>query len=147
MKCRCSSRGFLGAGRAFTLLEALLALFIFSTAVIALVEAVSSMGRTVMLSRREQQVQARMETMLLERTHDPEWTLGPRDIEVHESTVREDDVTFTIRTRPIEVHNQDGLPLADFFEASVTARWTEGAQPQEARAETWVYPPLYAQQR
>lgn len=128
-------------------MEALLALFIFSTAVIALVEAINSMGRTVSLSRREQQVRARQESMLLEATRDPKWTLGPRGTEPLEKRVKEDDVTFLIRTKPLQFRNMDNQPLLDFFEVSVTARWLEGSQWQEVVAETWVYPPLYAPRR
>lgn len=140
-------RGAVRGVRGFTLLEALLALFIFSTAVIALVEAVNSMGRTVSLSRREQEVRARLDSMLVEATRDPEWISRPRDSEPREVTVKEDDVTYVTRKRPLALANQDGVRLADFFEVSVTARWLEGAQPQEVVADTWVYPPLFTPQR
>jgi prepilin-type N-terminal cleavage/methylation domain-containing protein len=121
--------------RGFTLLETLLALMVFSIAVVALVEAVNQLGNTTLHRRREASVQERMRSLLIEHTRLPDLP--------SEAQVQEDDVTYTVRRVPLELRNQDGLPLTDLFEISVTAAWLEGSVPQHATAETWFYPPLF----
>lgn len=121
--------------RGFTLLETLLALMVFSLAVVALVEAVHQLGTSALLRRREAAVQERMRSLLVENTRLPERPL--------ESSLTEGDVTYTVRRSPLELSNKDGLPLTDLFEVRVTAVWLEGNLKQQATAETWVYPPLF----
>lgn len=121
--------------RAFTLLETLLALMIFSLAVVALVEAVHQLGATTLHRRRESAVQERMRSLLIEHTRLPK---PPAEFQV-----RENDVIYTVRRMPLALHNQAGLPLNDLFEVRVTADWREGRILQQATAETWVYPPLF----
>jgi Tfp pilus assembly protein PilV len=129
--------------RGFTLLEALLALFIFSTAVISLVEAINAIGRTVLLSRRELQVQSRLETLLLEATRSPELLSKMRTTTAQESTLQEADVSYVTRSAPLELQNKDGQRITDIMTVSVTARWKEGREDQMVSAETWVYPRLF----
>lgn len=120
----------------FTLLETLLALMVFSLAVVALVEAVNQLGNTTLHHRREATVQERMRSLLIEHTRLPNMP--------EESKVQEGDVTYTVRRIPLEqLRNKDGQPLQDLFEISVTAEWIEGRVTQQATAETWVYPPLF----
>lgn len=121
--------------RGFTLLETLLALMVFSMAVVALVEAIHQLGGTTLLMRREAEVQERMRSLLIEHTRLPD----PKD----DAQVKEGDVTYTVKRVPLELKNRDGLPLTDLFEVRVTAEWLEGSVTQQATAETWVYPPLF----
>lgn len=143
MTSRCSTAASHASRGAFTLLEVLLALFVFSLAVISLVEAINSTGRTAMLSRRERQVQARLESLLVEATHSPEFLAKVRTGEPQESTLKEGDMTFITRARPLELKNEDEQPLVDLFVVNVTATWKEGRDSQEVTAETWVFPPLF----
>lgn len=121
--------------RGFTLLETLLALMVFSMAVVALVEAVHQLGGTTLLMRREAEVQERMRSLLIEHTRLPD----PKE----EAQVKEGDVTYTMKRTKLELKNRDGMPLTDLFEVRVTAEWLEGSIMQQATAETWVYPPLF----
>jgi len=123
--------------RGFTLLETLLALMVFSIAVVALVEALNQLGNTTLHRRREATVQERMRSLLIEHTRLPDMPA--------EAKVQEDNVTYTVRRMPLELRNQDGLPLPDLFEISITATWLEGSVTQRATAETWVHPPLFRQ--
>jgi Tfp pilus assembly protein PilV len=129
--------------RGFTLLEALLALFIFSTTVISLVEAINMAGQTVLLARKQRQVQARLETLLLEATRSPEMLGKLRNNESQSSSVKEGDVTFTTRTASLELKNMDDRVLPDMFGVSITAQWNEGRAPQEVSAETWLFAPMF----
>ena len=123
---------------AFTLLETLLALMIFSTAVVALVEAVQMLGNATIHQRRESQVQERMRSLLTERTRLP----LPDEVE---TKVEDEDVTYIIRHQKLNLQNKDGQPLDGLFEVSVTANWMEGREPQTVTVETWLYPQLFTQ--
>lgn len=121
--------------RAFTLLETLLALFIFSIAVVALVEAIHQAGGTTIMRRQEAAVQERLRSLLTEHTR-----LPAADAE---TIVREDTATYTIRRVPLEMSSRDGARLADLFEVRVTAEWAEGRASRQAEASTWIYLPLF----
>lgn len=121
--------------RGFTLLETLLALMVFSTAVVALVEAVHQLGEHTLLRRHEAAVQERMRSLLVEHTRRPD--------EIEEVKLQEGDVTYIVTHSPLELKNRDGQPVEGLFEVRVTAAWKEGRTQQQASAETWVYPPLF----
>lgn len=127
----------------FTMLEALLALFIFSTTVISLVEAINITGSTVIVARRERQVQAKLEMLLLEATRSPEMLSRIQNNDLSPITVKEGDVTYVTRPALLNLSNSEGKPLQELFVLNVTARWTEGRVDQESSAETWVFPPLF----
>ena len=121
--------------KGFTLLETLLALMVFSTAVVALVEAVHQLGEHTLLRRHEAAVQERMRSLLVEHTRRPD--------DIEEVKLQEVNVTYTVTHTPLELKDRDGQPLAGLFEVRVTAAWMEGRTQQQASAETWVYPPLF----
>lgn len=121
--------------RGFTLLETLLALMIFSLSVVALVEAVNQLGNTTLHRRREADVQERMRSLLLEHTRLPE---PPAKLQLQEA-----DTVYIVTRSPVDLRNQEGMPLQGLFEVRVTAEWNEGRVRQQASAETWVYPPLF----
>lgn len=121
--------------RGFTLLETLLALMVFSLAVVALVEAVHQLGGSALLMRREAEVQERMRSLLTEHTRLPN---PPNLVEFNEGAV-----TYKVTRQPLDLKNREGISLYELFEVRVTARWLEGRLPQQATAETWVHPPLF----
>lgn len=121
--------------KGFTLLETLLALMVFSMAVVALVEAVHQLGEHTLLRRHEAAVQERMRSLLVEHTRRPD--------EIEEVKLQEGDVSYTVTHTPLELKDRDGQPVEGLFEVRVTAAWKEGQVPQQASAETWVYPPLF----
>ena len=121
--------------RGFTLLEKLLALMVFSTAVVALVEAVHQLGEHTLLRRHEAAVQERMRSLLVEHTRRPD--------DIEEVKLQEGDVSYTVTHTPLELKDRDGQRVEGLFEVRVTAAWNEGRTQQQASAETWVYPPLF----
>lgn len=123
----------------FTLLETLLALMIFSMAVVGLVEAVNQLGLTTIHQRRESQVQERMRSLLTERTRLP----LPQE---EETKAQEGDTTYTIQHQKLQLQDKEGVQIEGLYEVRVTAQWTEGREPQVATVETWLYPPLFMQQ-
>ena len=119
----------------FTLLGTLLALMVFSTAVVALVEAVHQLGEHSLLRRHEAAVQERMHSLLVEHTRMPD--------AIEEVKLQEGDVSYTVTHTPLEFKDRDGQPLQGLYEVRVTAAWKEGQTQQQTSAETWVYPPLF----
>lgn len=117
----------------FTLLETLLALMVFSTAVVALVEAVHQLGEHTLLRRHEAMVQERMRSLLVEHT---------RMLE-KEVKLQEGEVSYIVTHTPLELKDRDGQQVTGLFEVRVIAAWKEGQTQQQASAETWVYPPLF----
>ena len=53
-------------------------------------------------------------------------------------------MTFDIRVSPLELKNKDNALLPGLFDVQINARWEESGHEQHTRAETWLYPPLYA---
>ncbi len=130
---------------AFTLLETLLAVFVFGMAVTGLVTAIRDMGQGALLARRESQIQNRLDSLLLETTRAPQLLEGvaldgPEKREFHEG-----DVSFIVTLRPLEITNLEGKEVEGLLSVTVTARWLEGNEEQEETAETWVYPRLFGQ--
>lgn len=124
-------------------MEVLLAVMIFSLAVVTLVEAVNDTGRAALMGRRERFVQARLDLFLLQATRDPEFATKVGQGSFQEEKVTEGDTTYHTRIRRLELTNQDNQPVPDIFEVTVTARWREGRDEQEVEASTWMYPPLF----
>ncbi|QIF05349.1 type II secretion system protein [Roseimicrobium sp. ORNL1] len=128
----------------FTLLETMLAVFIFGMAAVALIEAINSSGRTSVAARQKGNVQARLDNLLQEATRDPLWMVENTRVPlVTENEVRDGAFTYIIRREPLELKNQDGNPLQGLYLVRVTARWMDAGREQSAFAETWAYPLIF----
>jgi prepilin-type N-terminal cleavage/methylation domain-containing protein len=121
----------------FTLLETLLAIMVFSMAVMALVEAMNQLGEHAVKRRHEADILERIRSILIEQTRIP--VAKPPE----ELKIKEGPVTYTVRHTPLELADRNGQAVQGIYEVSVTADWLEGRTPQQASAETWVYPPLF----
>jgi len=130
--------------RGFTLLESILALTVFSLAVIGLVETINTMGAAAVESRQELMIQGRMETLLVEITRDPLWLKDGVLTPPQDRSFVEGAVTYKTKITPLELQNNKGEQLNEFYKATVQALWKEGRTDQEVIAETWVWPRLYS---
>lgn len=133
--------------RAFTLLEALLALMVFSIAVVALVEAINLSGLASSEARLEGRVQARLEALLLETTRLSQTNGYDSPPGLLDTVLTEEGVQYHLKTGELELTNQDGEPLPGIYAVKVTATWRESMRTQTAEAETWFWPTLYAPER
>lgn len=127
----------------FTLLETMLAVFIFGMAAVALMEAINTSGRTSLDARRKGNIQMRLDNLLLEATRDPLWAADTRVQVATERTVEENGFKYTIKREPLELENVDGQPLQGLYHVQVSARWLEGGRERTAVAETWAYPLMF----
>lgn len=126
----------------FTLMETLIALSIFSLAVVALAEAIQQSGQTSNVIRQEVQVHDRMtamtsETMRLVALH----VAGQRP--QAPQPVEEAGVTYRVNVQEIKnLQNKDKMPVEGLWEIITTAEWMEGSVKQQVQDVAWVFPPL-----
>lgn len=132
-------------GQGFTLIEVLLALLIFSVAAVSLVQAINILGTAGVEARSDRVIQDRLDTLLLETSRKPLPPMSPNS--PYSDTHRENNVSYEIHIEPLEITNADNQRLTDLYKLKVIAVWNESGREQRMTAETWLYPPLYAQPR
>jgi prepilin-type N-terminal cleavage/methylation domain-containing protein len=135
--------GHRGGPEGFTLLEVMLAVFIFGMAAVALVEAVNSSGRASLDARQKGNIQARLDNLLLETTRDPMWMENTRSPVKTEREFKEGPMSFSVLREPLELKNEEGVLVQGVYLVRVSARWMEMGRERTVTAETWVYPPLF----
>jgi|GEM_PF-819642 len=129
--------------RGFTLLEVLLAMFVFVTAVLALVEAINLGGLASVESRMGRHVHDRMNALLLEATRQPKAIRPDVPFDQLELNVEENGVKYHLKSERLQMKNAEGVDIPELYEVKVRAVWSDAGQPQQAEASTWVWPPLY----
>lgn len=130
--------------QAFTLLEALLAMLVFSLAVIALVEAINQMGLAAVESQMEAAVQSRLDDHLLLTTRKLGAVAPGTALHEERRVLTEDRVTYSIVVKSEELKNRRDERLADLYRVKVTATWVDDGRPQEKSVESLVWPTLHA---
>ncbi len=127
---------------AFTLMETLIALSIFSLAVVALAEAIQQSGKAANLIKQEVQIHGRLtsitaETMRLVALA----AAGARP--QNPPVIEEYGVTYKVATTQIKnLMNKDKQPVEGLWEIRATAEWMEGSVKQQMEDVAWVYPPM-----
>lgn len=133
------------SNQGFTLIEVLLSLLIFSVAAVSLVQAINILGVAGTEAREERAIQDRLDNLLLETSRKPLPRISPH--RAFTETHREGNVTYEVRIEPLELVNKDNQRLNELYTLRATATWIESGREQRLSAETWIYPPLYAQPR
>lgn len=131
----------------FTLLEVLLAVFVFSIAAVSLVGAIQQIGTASIDARRHQEIVARLESIMLEITRNPPQQLVNSPDAPFQLDTKEAGVNYHVTIQRLELQNQDNAPLQGLYQVRAVAQWTEANKPQDMSAETWLYPPLYLPQQ
>lgn len=129
---------------AFTLLEALLAMLVFSLAVIALVEAINVMGMASVESRKELAVQTRMDDLMLVASRRLGLLVPGTALREEKRQIDEEGVRYLITVAAVDFKNVRGEKLADLYEVAVEARWLEDGHPQLNQASCLSWGPLFA---
>ncbi len=132
--------------RGFTLLEVLLAVFVFSIAVVSLVGAIQQIGTASTDARRHQEIVARLESIMLEITRNPPQQLTSSPDAPFELNTKDAGVDYHVTIKKLELQNQDNAPLQGLYQVRAVAQWMEANKPQDMSAETWFFPPLYLPQ-
>ncbi|MEM9282600.1 MAG: prepilin-type N-terminal cleavage/methylation domain-containing protein [Verrucomicrobiota bacterium] len=124
---------------AFTLLELLLALGLFSIAAVSLAQAINLISLSVSESIEENDLREQVRGVLLEATRDPNLEAGTRSIPT------EGDLVFEVVVDQVNLNNREGNTLEGVFEVKVVARRElPGVRSQVvAEADTWAYDQIY----
>jgi prepilin-type N-terminal cleavage/methylation domain-containing protein len=126
----------------FTLMETVIALAIFSLAVVALAEAIQQSGKTSNIIREDIRIHDRMAALTAETTRLIALTVaGARPQQP--APIDEGGVTYQVKVQEIKnLVNKDKVPVEGLWQVITTADWKEGTSDQHLEEETWVYPPL-----
>ena len=126
----------------FSLLEVMLALALFATAAVILVETINEIGNITMQARTLRSVEQGMESVLDEYSKMPQIQEMEKDIKPGA-----DGVTYNVVVKALDnVKNQDGNVLAGLFGIKVTAKWMEDTKPMQMEAETLRYAGMFLPQ-
>lgn len=120
------------------LMEVVIALGIFSTAVVSFIVVLNQVAELSLLTRQESMVSRLIEGALMEALTVPEIKE-----EKYEYQLDETDMVITVDTSPITLVNKDQSQLEDMWLVKVTARWMQNGEPSEETVETWRYGKLY----
>lgn len=143
--CRGRLKRRASDARGFSLIEVLFALLIFSVAAVSLVQAINILGTAGIEARSDRVIQDRLDNLLMEVSRKP---LPPMSLNSPFSeTHRENNVSYEVHIEPLEMTNKENQRLNDLYKLRVVAVWTDSGREQRMTAETWMYPPLYAQPR
>lgn len=122
-----------------TLLEVILALALFTTAAVALVIALNSIGLATLEARNMRAVEQNIEGIMDEESKRPQIAELEKDIKPGE-----DGVGYRVRVAQVEnVRNQAGVQLNGLFRITVTAKWKEDGRPMQLEAETLRYAGMF----
>lgn len=120
------------------LMEVVIALGIFSAAVVSFIVTLNQVAELSLLTRQETMVSRLIEGALMEALTVPEIKE-----EKYEYQLDETDMVITVDTSPITLVNKDQSQLEDMWLVKVTARWMQSGEPCEETVETWRYGKLY----
>lgn len=131
--CQLTTKNQLRSGSGYILLELVIALSIFSIAVLGLARSLNNTIEAANILNKDYAVRLAMRSFLEEtrRKPLPEMT----------STFKEErlDLTLTSSVKPVEGLRFGNNPLSDLHELKVTADYTAGGKPQQEVIRVWVY--------
>ncbi|MEO0448351.1 MAG: hypothetical protein AAF191_19990 [Verrucomicrobiota bacterium] len=116
------------------LLEALLALTLFSLVAVSLVIAVSNLGDLVADQKRHSLVTNRVQTLLEEKLRLPQISTGEERVGPDELGVR-----YVTEVREPSLESDEGVALVGLFEIIVTASWRERDNTERIQADALRY--------
>lgn len=119
-------------------MEVVIALGIFSAAVVSFIVTLNQVAELSLLTRQETMVSRLIEGALMEALTIPEIKE-----EKYEYQLDETDMVIAVDTSPITLVNKDQSQLEDMWLVKVTARWMQNGVPCEETVETWRYGKLY----
>jgi len=126
----------------FSLLEVMLALALFATAAVVLVETMNEIGNITIQARNLRQVEQGIESLLDEYSKVPQMMELEKDLKAGK-----DGIGYKISVKPLDnVKNQTGEILTGLFHVTVTALWQEDGRPMQMQADTVRYAGMFLPQ-
>ena len=127
------------SGSGMTLFEVILALALFTTAAVALVTALKTIGLATIEARNLRAVEQTLEGLIDEHSKAPQIVELEKDIKPGA-----DGVAYKVRVEQVNnLKNQDGVQLNGLFRIMVSAKWREDGQPMQLEAETMRYAGMF----
>ncbi|MEX2581539.1 MAG: prepilin-type N-terminal cleavage/methylation domain-containing protein [Verrucomicrobiales bacterium] len=125
---------------AFSLLELLMAMALFTIAAVSLAEALNVISLTVSESAEDAEIREQLRSVLLEVTRDPD--LQP---ETRSTNPNDQGIFFEIEVTLLSQENERGETLENLHEVVVKAirRGPAGHHEELDWAGTYVYPPIF----
>lgn len=122
-----------------TLLEVMLALALFATAAVALVQAINTIAIATIEARNLRTVEQTLEGILDEESKKPQMAELEKDIKPGD-----DGIAYHVRIAPVQdVRTKAGTQLNGLFRVTVTATWKEDGRPMKIEAETMRYAGMF----
>ena len=125
--------------RGMTLFEVILALALFTTAAVALVVTINTIGSAVIEARNMRAVQQGLESVMDESSKVPQITELDKELKPGP-----DGIAYRVKiTLMDKLKNKDGQPISNIFRVQVLAKWREDNRPMEMDTETLRYAGMY----
>jgi prepilin-type N-terminal cleavage/methylation domain-containing protein len=138
MKARLTSRAKRRA-QGMTLFEVILALAIFATVAVALVQAINAIGNATLEARDLRTVEQTLEGIIDEASKRPQ--IAELDKEIKPGA---DGIGYHVRIVPEDkLRNQNNVQLNGIFRITVTAKWKMDGKPMQLHAETMRYAGMF----
>ncbi len=123
-----------------TLLEVMLALALFATAAVALVQAINSIAQATIEARNLRTVEQTLEGIIDEESKKPQIVEIPRK----DLTAGPDGIAYHIRVaQEQDLRNKAGNPLNALYRVTVTAEWKEDSRPMKLEVSTLRYAGMF----
>ena len=127
----------------FSLLEVMLAMALFTTAAVVLVETINEIGNITLQARNLRSVEQTMESLLDEYSKMPQI----QEKEVEPKLGLGDNVKFKITIKAVDdLKDQDNNILSGIFRIRVIASWQEEGKPMTMETETLRYSGMFLPQ-
>jgi len=122
-----------------TLFEVILALALFTTAAVALVVAINTIGLAVLEARNMRAVQQGLESVM------DEYSKMPQMLELDkELKPGPDGIGYRVKiTLMDKLKNKEGALISNIYRVQVQAKWREDNRPMETETETLRYAGMY----
>ena len=121
------------------LFEVILALALFTTAAVALVVTINTIGSAVIEARNMRAVQQGLESVMDEYSKVPLITELDKELKAGP-----DGIAYRVKVTLMDkLKNKDGQPVNNIFRVQVQAKWREDNRPMEMESETLRYAGMY----
>jgi prepilin-type N-terminal cleavage/methylation domain-containing protein len=125
--------------RGMTLFEVILALALFSSAAVALVITINTIGLAAIEARSLRAIEQGLEGIIDEYSKNPQITETDQEIKAGE-----DGVSYRVKIKPItDIKSRSGQQLDNLYQVKVIAQWTEDGEKLTMEAETLRYAGMY----
>ena len=123
---------------AWLLMEVIVAMAIFSAAVVSFVISLNQTAEVSLLAQSRSHVWRLIEGAVMEAMTTPELSENEYEYQLNELSMK-----ITVTISPLELQNKDETQLSDMWLVAVKAEWFQDGAEHEEVIEVWRYGPLY----